>query len=95
MKKSITKEEATESLRSEFETIIGNQTNSNVEFLLESNNASYIIWLEAKYQAEISNNEEDLREAFRQGQYNMKYSEIYGMDSEVTEQEWFKKFKKK
>jgi hypothetical protein len=48
MKKSITKEEATESLRSEFETIIRNQTNSNVEFLLESNNANYIKWLETK-----------------------------------------------
>jgi hypothetical protein len=82
-------------LRTEFETIIRNQTNSNVEFLLESNNASYIIWLEAKYQAEISNNEDDIREAFRQGQENVEYTEMYGLDTKLTEQEWFAKFKKK
>jgi hypothetical protein len=39
--------------------------------------------------------EEDLREAFRQGQDNMDYSEIYGWDSKLTEQEWFEKVKKK
>ena len=35
-------------LRQEFENIIKNQTNSNVEFLLESNNSNYIKWLEEK-----------------------------------------------
>ena len=40
-------------------------------------------------------NEEDLREAFRQGEQNINYSEIYGLDSKLTEQEWFEKFKKK
>ena len=39
--------------------------------------------------------EEDLREAFRQGEQNINYSEIYGLDSKLTEQEWFEKFKKK
>ena len=39
--------------------------------------------------------EEDLREAFRQGEQNISYSEIYGLDSKLTEQEWFEKFKKK
>jgi hypothetical protein len=38
--------------------------------------------------------EEDLREAFRQGQDNMDYSDIYGLDSKLTEQEWFNQFKK-
>ena len=39
--------------------------------------------------------EEDLREAFRQGMENMDYSEMYGLDSELTEQEWFEQFKNK
>ena len=39
--------------------------------------------------------EEDLREAFRQGMENMDYSEMYGFDSKLTEQEWFDQFKKK
>ena len=38
--------------------------------------------------------EEDLREAFRQGEQNISYSEIYGLDSELTEQQWFEKFYK-
>jgi hypothetical protein len=39
--------------------------------------------------------EEDLREAFRQGMENMDYSEMYGFDSKLPEQEWFEQFKKK
>jgi len=39
--------------------------------------------------------EEDLKEAFRQGQDNMDYSEISGWDSKLTEQKWFEQFKKK
>jgi hypothetical protein len=39
-------------------------------------------------------NEEDLRDAFRQGQDNMVYDEIYGFDSKLTEEEWFEQFKK-
>ena len=38
--------------------------------------------------------EEDLIEAFRQGEQNISYSEIYGLDSELTEQQWFEKFYK-
>jgi len=39
--------------------------------------------------------EEDLREAFRQGENNMDYSDTYGFDSKLTEQQWFEQFKKK
>jgi hypothetical protein len=39
--------------------------------------------------------EEEVREAFRQGQDNMDYSEMYGWSSKLTEQEWFEQFKKK
>jgi hypothetical protein len=49
----------------------------------------------AKWQAERMYSEEDMREAFRQGQDNMDYSDTYGWDSKLTEQEWFKQFKKK
>ena len=38
--------------------------------------------------------EEDLREAFRQGEQNISYSETYGLDSELTEQQWFEQFSK-
>ena len=51
--------------------------------------------LGAKWQAERMYSEEDLREAFRQGQDNMDYSDIYGLDSKLTEQEWFEQFKTK
>ena len=49
----------------------------------------------AKWQQERSYSEEDLREAFRNGQENMDYSEMYGLDSDLTEQQWFEEFKKK
>ena len=49
----------------------------------------------AKWQQERMYSEEDLREAFRQGMENMDYSEMYGLDSKLTEQEWFEQFKKK
>ena len=49
----------------------------------------------AKWQAEKMYSEEDLREEFRQGQDNMEYSDTYGFDSKLTEQEWFEQFKKK
>ncbi len=48
-----------------------------------------------KKQKEKMYTEEDLREAFRQGEQNINYSEIYGLDSKLTEQEWFEKLKKK
>lgn len=49
----------------------------------------------AEWQQEQMYSEEDLREAFRQGMENMYYSEMYGLDSELTEQDWFEQFKKK
>jgi hypothetical protein len=52
----------------------------------------YRIWEETI--AERMYSEEDLREAFRQGQDNVEYSEMYGFDSKLTEQEWFEQFKK-
>ena len=54
--------------------------------------------LGSEWQQEQSKNlysEEDLREAFRQGEQNISYSETYGLDSKLTEQEWFEQFKKK
>ena len=39
--------------------------------------------------------EEDILEAFRQGQDNVDYSEMYGFSSKLTEQEWFEQFKNK
>ena len=48
-----------------------------------------------KGQQERMYSEEDLREAFRQGEQNISYSETYGLDSKLTEQEWFEQFKKK
>jgi hypothetical protein len=61
----------------------------------KSGNESVGIVKGANWQAERMYSEEDLREAFRQGQDNMDYSEIYGWDSKLTEQEWFEQFKKK
>ena len=49
----------------------------------------------AKWQQQNSYSEEDLREAFKQGQDNMDYSNMYGWDTKLTEQEWFEQFKKK
>ena len=51
----------------------------------------------AKWQQKQDENlysEEDLREAFRQGEQNISYSETYGLDSNLTEQQWFEQFKK-
>ena len=53
--------------------------------------------LGSEWQQEQNKNlysEEDLREAFRQGEQNISYSETYGLDSKLTEQEWFEKIKK-
>jgi hypothetical protein len=49
----------------------------------------------AKWQAERMYSEEDLKQAFRDGQSNMHYSDIFGLDSSLTEQQWFENFKKK
>ncbi len=52
-------------------------------------------YIGAKWVQKKMYSEEDLREAFRQGQDNMDYSDTYGWDSKLTEQEWFEQFKKK
>lgn len=49
----------------------------------------------SKYQAERMYSDEDIKEAFRQGQSNMHYSDNFGLDSTLTEQQLFEKFKKK
>jgi hypothetical protein len=49
----------------------------------------------AKWMQERMYSEEEVREAFRQGQDNMDYSEMYGWSSKLTEQEWFENIKKK
>ena len=48
-----------------------------------------------KWQQQQMYSEEDLRQAFQDGQDNMDYSEMYGFDSKLTEHEWFNEFKKK
>ena len=51
-----------------------------------------------KWQQEQNKNlysEEDLREAFRQGEQNISYSETYGLDSKLTEQQWFEQFQER
>ena len=53
-----------------------------------------IALLENNWKKENMYSEEDLREAFRQGELNINYSEMYGLDSELTEQQWFEQFKK-
>jgi hypothetical protein len=48
-----------------------------------------------KHVAERMYSEKDLRQAFRDGQSNMHYSDNFGLDSSLTEQQWFEQFKKK
>ncbi len=38
--------------------------------------------------------EDDLREAFNQGQENIDYHEIHGFSAKLTINEWFEQFKK-
>lgn len=47
----------------------------------------------AKWMQERMYSEEDLKEAFRQGQDNMDYSDTYGWSCKLTEKEWFEQFK--
>ena len=54
--------------------------------------------LGSEWQLEQSKNlysEEDLREAFRQGEQNISYSETYGLDSKLTEQQLFEQFQER
>jgi hypothetical protein len=52
-------------------------------------------FLKSKVLRERMYSEEELRQAFRDGQSNMHYSDNYGLDSSLTEQQWFDQFKKK
>lgn len=60
--------------------------------VIDARNFAYIEG--AEWQRERSYSEGDLREAFRNGQENMNYSEMHGLDSDLTEQQWFEQFKK-
>jgi hypothetical protein len=48
----------------------------------------------AKQQAERMYSEEDIREAFRQGEDNVVYSKKYGLDYRLSESKWLEQFKK-
>jgi hypothetical protein len=65
------------------------------KIVVEEPKQEKLTYTEAVKKEERRYSEEDLREAFRQGQDNMDYSDTYGWDSKLTEQEWFEQFKKK
>ena len=78
-------------LRKEFENLIRNKTNSNVEFLLESNNTNYISWLENKWQKERMYSEEEVMNIIDSFIDNLQdYTPTFN-----SRQEWFEQFKKK
>jgi len=49
----------------------------------------------AERQSEKMYSKEDLTQAFKDGENNMKYSEMDGWFRKLTEQQWFQQFKKK
>ena len=89
--KQETLEEAAEKYSKNWEEITGLDYENTVPS--EVNKLDFING--AKWQQERMYSEEDLRQAFRDGQENINYSEMYGLDSKLTEQEWFNQFKKK
>jgi hypothetical protein len=59
-------------------------------------NSTTLFKLGAKWQQEQAKNkysEEDLRQAFLDGEENMDYSDIHGWSSKLTQQQWFERFK--
>ena len=75
--------------------LFGKDFDLEPRYLIESCNESFMAG--AKWKQERDKklySEEDLREAFRQGEQNISYYEIYGLYSELTEQQWFEKFYK-
>ena len=90
MKNKETLEEVAEKYSENWEEITGLDYENTVPS--EVNKLDFING--AKWQQERMYSEEDLREAFRQGELNINYSEMYGLDSELTEQQWFEQFKK-
>ena len=53
------------------------------------------VWNDCKQEQAKMYSEEEIKEAFRQGQDNMEYSEIFRWDYKLTEKQWFEQFKKK
>jgi hypothetical protein len=49
----------------------------------------------AKWQAGRMYSAEDLRQAFLDGELNIEYSEVHGLESRLSQQKWFDQFKKK
>jgi len=64
----------------------------NEDYEIDSKRWSFIKG--AEWQSKGMYSEEEVREAFRQGQDNMDYSEMYGWSSKLTEQEWLEQFSK-
>jgi hypothetical protein len=60
-------------------------TQANKERLLE----------DVKEETQRRYSEEDVREAFRQGETNVVYSEKYGLEYRLSESKWLEQFKKK
>lgn len=93
MKKQETLEENAENkLRIEFENLIRNKTNSDIEFLLEANNTNYISWLESKWQQQNTYSEEEVLVLLHK-------RDAYSFDAKSLQQwetpkEWFENLKK-
>ena len=51
--------------------------------------------IETKRKSKKVYSEEDLKEAFRQGENNVGYNSKYGYTFKLTEKEWFEQFKNK
>lgn len=47
------------------------------------------------WQAERMYSENDLRQAFKDGQNNASFSDMHGFTRDLTEEQWFEQFKKK
>jgi len=46
------------------------------------------------FRRQRSYSEEDMKQAFEDGQENMDYSEMYGWSSKLTTEKWFEQYKK-
>jgi hypothetical protein len=72
---------------------------SALNYALEQHKLSKDVYVQdfyrgANWQAERMYSEEELREAFNQGQENIDYHEIHGFSAKLTINEWFEQFKK-
>lgn len=85
-----------ETLEEVAENFIKNSDDFKVEGFSEYQNGVFNGFIEGyKLAQQQMYSEEDLKKAFQDGQDNMDYSEMYGWSSKLTEEEWFKKHKKK